>query len=942
MYEKMLALGYKEKQIDVVYYKGPPSGITVGGKDIVNMNATSDNIQAIIDKYKREMNPSCTLALFVTDHGTGYDGGVWRGERPVVSDKSEVGPGTKTYAEKTFSVDGNGWLWDTVEFEDTGKKYKYAKHRYTGEIRLYLREGDTWVNKGNDTDGDGFVEEHEVGVDINGNGNSTDNWGFNIAALHAAAGHRIGRWDTDKDGTDDKNVRFKWDGATKKLTIEQHKDGTWQKMGEDANGDGKIDGDDGGIDWNLDGNKNGQAGFHEGICLLGNKTLWDDEFAKMLKPLKDMGVHINCIMLQCFSGGFAQNLTGIAETIFTCASEDAVSWTYRKDGKFTDFGPMEFLKQLKGIDPESWKTAWTAGQKADQKAWEDITAGDPADEKNKYKNDFQSAGTPKIESKTTYDRHKDGMYSICLRLPTDKADKVHDFEIILGLQKPRWTVSLKEGVGFPEGLPEGLDSELIPGGVRVFSESPLGLAPLMVRMRAPEGTKITRIDLTDADHQTVGYTTPETETIPETNPIEAKLTVECESTEDKNTCQCTSIATLKASAKDPEGKSKVMLAEVYIDGQLANRTRFSEDTADKDTKATSDWSAVYTRGLGAGRHVARLKIRNSFGQETIKEVEFFCCEDSITMIPPSEASDRITLSAAAKAVIEGIAPDCIITLNVNWRATALPTKQLKLKAAWLRINGHVVDSSIAPQPKMPSPDDDDKNGPGPLDLIPFFSWMGGLFAGPVPPDVPEPTVGNSDKSLGGSYSCPAEPGSTVLIEVIALGSDCKYYIGAWQKKIPLCPDKSGATDGDGGGAAPCFGADTLVLMADGSNRRIADIQTGNKVKAYDSEAREMVVKPVVATNSGQANYYYLINGNLKVTPPHPFFTVDRGWVPVEDLTVGDQVKAIDGTTVITAIEMVDEEQAIYNINVEELGNFFVSADGEDFYLVQEGSLHKGR
>jgi len=125
-------------------------------------------------------------------------------------------------------------------------------------------------------------------------------------------------------------------------------------------------------------------------------------------------------------------------------------------------------------------------------------------------------------------------------------------------------------------------------------------------------------------------------------------------------------------------------------------------------------------------------------------------------------------------------------------------------------------------------------------------------------------------------------------------------------------------------------------MADGLTRRIADIQTGDKVKAYDSEAGEVVVRTVVATNNGQADYYYLINGNLKVTPPHPFFTIDKGWLPVEELMVGDQVKGIEGATVITSIVLVQDGQAIYNINVEELGNFFVSADGEGFYLVKEG------
>ena len=38
------------------------------------------------------------------------------------------------------------------------------------------------------------------------------------------------------------------------------------------------------------------------------EVLWDDEFAKMLKPLHEKGIHIVVEMAQCYGGGFVDNL----------------------------------------------------------------------------------------------------------------------------------------------------------------------------------------------------------------------------------------------------------------------------------------------------------------------------------------------------------------------------------------------------------------------------------------------------------------------------------------------------------------------------------------------------------------------------------------------------------------------------------------------------------
>ena len=46
---------------------------------------------------------------------------------------------------------------------------------------------------------------------------------------------------------------------------------------------------------------------------------------------------------------------------------------------------------------------------------------------------------------------------------------------------------------------------------------------------------------------------------------------------------------------------------------------------------------------------------------------------------------------------------------------------------------------------------------------------------------------------------------------------------------------------------------------------------------------------------------------------------------------------IEGVTEVASIELVRVVQPIYNINVAGYASFFVSVDGNDFFLVQQGN-----
>jgi YD repeat-containing protein len=92
-------------------------------------------------------------------------------------------------------------------------------------------------------------------------------------------------------------------------------------------------------------------------------------------------------------------------------------------------------------------------------------------------------------------------------------------------------------------------------------------------------------------------------------------------------------------------------------------------------------------------------------------------------------------------------------------------------------------------------------------------------------------------------------------------------------------------DGDGGRTAKisyttgqagnntCFLAGTKILMSDGTTKSIEDIKVGEQVSSYDEKKMAKVSAKVTEMFDGErAKEYLLINGSLKVTPNHRFYS----------------------------------------------------------------------
>jgi intein/homing endonuclease len=129
------------------------------------------------------------------------------------------------------------------------------------------------------------------------------------------------------------------------------------------------------------------------------------------------------------------------------------------------------------------------------------------------------------------------------------------------------------------------------------------------------------------------------------------------------------------------------------------------------------------------------------------------------------------------------------------------------------------------------------------------------------------------------------------------------------------------------GMTGCFVAGTLVQLPNGI-KYIEDIEIGDIVKSFDVGTSSIVDSKVTETFVHSDRYYMIINGIIKTTSVHPFYS-DGNWIEAGDLSIGDKILHVDGLEhTIETIELSDEPVTVYNFEVDGTHNYF--AEG---YLV---------
>lgn len=140
-----------------------------------------------------------------------------------------------------------------------------------------------------------------------------------------------------------------------------------------------------------------------------------------------------------------------------------------------------------------------------------------------------------------------------------------------------------------------------------------------------------------------------------------------------------------------------------------------------------------------------------------------------------------------------------------------------------------------------------------------------------------------------------------------------------------------------GATLVCFPAGTKVHTQNGL-QNIEDLHEGDLVLTYNETTKEQEYKPILVRHeryTQQMLSLELPTGEfVRVTPEHRFFCNDE-WIEAESLKAGDilHLKGGDYTTII-GIEILPHYEKVYNFDI---------ADNENYYVTEDGILvHNGR
>lgn len=132
-----------------------------------------------------------------------------------------------------------------------------------------------------------------------------------------------------------------------------------------------------------------------------------------------------------------------------------------------------------------------------------------------------------------------------------------------------------------------------------------------------------------------------------------------------------------------------------------------------------------------------------------------------------------------------------------------------------------------------------------------------------------------------------------------------------------------AKEMDGAEKGGCLAGETLVLMADGSEKRIEKIKKGDKIKTFsDPVSQKTAEAEVTEVWRNIINEYLIINGKIRVSPEHQIFSNNR-FTDAGRLKVGDWLLDYAGEKKkINSIEIKHTPLAVYNLRIEPQNTFF--------------------
>lgn len=154
------------------------------------------------------------------------------------------------------------------------------------------------------------------------------------------------------------------------------------------------------------------------------------------------------------------------------------------------------------------------------------------------------------------------------------------------------------------------------------------------------------------------------------------------------------------------------------------------------------------------------------------------------------------------------------------------------------------------------------------------------------------------------------------------------YDSGWYLAGELTGTAHSLAMGMGKPAGACFDADTTVILADGSEKRIDEVQVGDDVLTFDEATREITSSSVsrrfVQEAAGLYDLRFADGDQVDATTEHPFYVDGKGWVGAGQLRVGDLIRTSIGEPIeLASTDFVAQKVRVYNFEVESTHTYFV-------------------
>jgi len=134
----------------------------------------------------------------------------------------------------------------------------------------------------------------------------------------------------------------------------------------------------------------------------------------------------------------------------------------------------------------------------------------------------------------------------------------------------------------------------------------------------------------------------------------------------------------------------------------------------------------------------------------------------------------------------------------------------------------------------------------------------------------------------------------------------------------------------------CFASGTPVRTPRGA-RRIEDLRVGDLVLSQPDSARDWPVEPKVIekvyAREGRIFHLHVGGEVIRVTPEHPLYVLDKGWIPAGDLQPNAFVATLGGSTVrVEEIYDTGAVETVYNFTIADYHTYFIGEDEWGFAI----------